>query len=51
MCRDGQGMPAAAQEAVGRVLHDIADALARAEGVPVEDVRVGPVDLGGEPRA
>jgi hypothetical protein len=46
MCRDGSDMPPAAQRALGWMLHDIADALAREVGGTADDVVIGPVDFG-----
>lgn len=48
MCRDGSCMPTTAQLALGRMLHDIADALAREVGGTADDVVIGPVDFGPE---
>lgn len=46
MCRDGCDLPTTAQLALGRMLHDMADALAREVGGTADDVVIGPVDFG-----
>lgn len=48
MCRDGACMPTTTQKVLGRLLHDLADALAREMDADPRDVTIGPVDLGPE---
>jgi len=44
MCRSD--ITAAARPLLGRILGDMATALAQQAGVPAEQVRIGPVDFG-----